>query len=72
MSKSSKQKESAALWYSEQEEEKWVEESRHKARYLEKYLRDIGDIKNDEAETLLNQIKILAKDLNRVLLIHRN
>jgi hypothetical protein len=63
MAKSTAQKEAAELWRREQQEEEWAEESRLKARYLVKYLRDVGDTKNAEAESKLNEIRKLADKL---------
>lgn len=63
MAKSTAQKEAADLWRREQQEEEWAEVSRLKARYLVKYLRDVGDTKNAEAESKLDEIRKLADEL---------
>ena len=60
MAKSTAQKEAADIWRREQQEEEWAEGSRLKARYLVRYLSDVGDTKNAEAESKLNEIRKLA------------
>ena len=67
MAKSTAQKEAADLWRREQQEEEWAEESRSKGRYLQRWLRDIGDMKHPEAEAKLREIKKLADELKDLL-----
>jgi hypothetical protein len=67
MAKSTAQKEAADLWRHEQQEEEWAEESRSRGRYLQKWLRDIGDMKHPDAEAKLREIKKLANELKDIL-----
>ena len=67
MAKSTAQKEAADLWRREQQEAEWAEESRLKGRYLQKWLRDIGDMKHPEAEAKLREIRRLADELKDLL-----
>lgn len=62
-----RQREAARLWEMEQREEKAREDSRHKARYLQKYLSDIGDTGCPEAEEKLNQIRVLVRQVKDLL-----
>ncbi len=67
MSKTPSQKYAAELWRREQQEAEWTDESRHKACYLVKYLRDIGDTKNEVAELKLKEIRRLADEMYNAL-----
>ncbi len=64
------QKEAAAEWRREESNLKWIEESRSRARYLQKYVRDIGNIDHPEAEDKLSQIRQLADEINDLLYDH--
>lgn len=61
------EEEAADLWRREQQEEARAEESQLKARHRVKYLRDVGDTKNAEAESKLNKIRKLADELSNLL-----
>lgn len=62
-----RQREAAELWRREERERELTEESRSRARYLQKWLRDQGDTKVPEAEAKLKEIRKLADELFDIL-----
>jgi hypothetical protein len=62
-----RQREAAELWRRGEREKKQAEESRYRARYLQKWLRDQGDTKVPAAESKLKEIRKLADELSKIL-----
>ena len=65
-----KQREAADLWRREEQEKRDQEESRDKAYYLYKGLRDIGDTGSDELDQMINEIKKIADKIEHHRLLN--
>ena len=67
MALNSKQKEQADLWRQSILDEQYAEQSKDKALYLWKYLRNIGDTMNPEVEQRLSKIRKLVDEIKNIL-----
>ncbi len=67
MALTSRQREAAEIYRQEEEAKEWLNESRYRARYLSKFLQDIGDLQDEKAEKLLDEIRVRADHLKLVL-----
>lgn len=67
MAKTTQQKEAALLWQAEQQEAEAIASSRALARYLQKWLRDIGKTGDEVADAKLAEIRRLAQEVHDLL-----